>query len=73
MMKNNYPKRREIAKGKKVSIVEKKNQASGEETVGIVDEILTNSKKHPHGIKVKLKDGRVGRVKKILESTNPQD
>ncbi len=52
--------------GIRVSIVEKQNQRSGELTVGIVKDILTKSSNHPHGIKVRLEDGRVGRVKEIL-------
>ena len=45
----------------------KKDQQSGELTEGIIQQILTNSANHPHGIKVKLSDGRVGRVKEIIE------
>ena len=52
--------------GIRVSIVEKQNQRSGELTVGIVKDILTKSSNHPHGIKVRLEDGIVGRVKEIL-------
>ena len=52
--------------GTRVSIVEKQNQRSGELTEGIVKDILTKSYNHPHGIKVRLEDGRVGRVKEIL-------
>ena len=48
-------------------IVLKKDQQSGELTEGIIQQILTNSANHPHGIKVKLSDGRVGRVKEIIE------
>ena len=51
--------------GGRVKIVEKQNQRSGEMTQGIVKDILTNSKTHPHGIKVRLEDGKVGRVKEI--------
>lgn len=57
--------REDIKIGSKVKIVEKQNQRSGELTPGIVKDILTNSKTHPHGIKVRLEDGRVGRVKEI--------
>lgn len=53
--------------GGKVSIVEKRNQKSGELTSGVVKTILTNSGSHPHGIKVRLESGKVGRVKSILE------
>ena len=50
-----------------VEIVEKQNQRSGELTTGIVQDILTKSPKHPHGIKVRLDTGEVGRVKNIIE------
>ena len=53
--------------GMTVAIVLKKDQQSGELTEGIIQQILTNSASHPHGIKVKLSDGRVGRVKEIIE------
>ncbi len=51
--------------GGKVKIEEKQNQRTGELTEGIVKDILTNSKTHPHGIKVRLENGKVGRVKEI--------
>lgn len=60
--------RADISLGQKVAIVLKKDQRSGNLTEGIVQDILTNSASHPHGIKVRLEDGQVGRVKKILES-----
>ena len=50
-----------------VEIVEKQNQRSGELTTGVVKDILTKSPKHPHGIKVRLDTGEVGRVKNIIE------
>jgi uncharacterized repeat protein (TIGR03833 family) len=50
----------------KVRVVEKQNQRSGQLTEGIVQKILTNSPQHPHGIKVLLESGIVGRVKEIL-------
>lgn len=56
-----------IKPGIRVHIVLKKDQRSGELTEGIVKDILTNSSFHPHGIKVRLHDGQVGRVKEILE------
>ena len=59
------PKRSEIKPGSHVQIVEKQNQRTGKLTEGIVKDILTNSPTHPHGIKVRLTDGRVGRVKEI--------
>ena len=49
-----------------VMIVQKNNQKSGKLTQGIVKSILTNSPRHPHGIKVKLECGLIGRVKQIL-------
>jgi len=48
-----------------VVIIEKHNQKSGEESVGTIERILTPDFSHPHGIKVMLTDGRVGRVKRI--------
>ncbi len=58
--------RNNIKIGIKVRVVEKYNQKSGILTEGTVSKILTNSKNHPHGIKVMLEDGIVGRVKEIL-------
>jgi uncharacterized repeat protein (TIGR03833 family) len=60
--------RKNIKAGLKVSIVLKQDQRSGKLTDGVVKDILTNSAKHPHGIKVRLEDGQVGRVAKIIES-----
>ena len=60
------PTRSEIRPGQRVQIVEKQNQPTGTLTEGIVARILTKSASHPHGIKVMLADGRVGRVKAIL-------
>jgi uncharacterized repeat protein (TIGR03833 family) len=60
-------KRTNIKPGLKVAIVLKKDQRSGKLTEGIVKDILTNSATHLHGIKVRLQDGQVGRVKEILE------
>lgn len=57
-----------IQTGCTVDIILKEDQRSGKKTRGIVQEILTNSKTHPHGIKVRLKDGRVGRVAEIIKS-----
>ncbi|OQY45711.1 MAG: hypothetical protein B6240_08400 [Desulfobacteraceae bacterium 4572_87] len=59
-------KRKDIKPGSKVSIVQKADQRSGKRTVGIVKDILTRSPTHPHGIKVRIEDGRVGRVKEII-------
>jgi uncharacterized repeat protein (TIGR03833 family) len=55
-----------IKPGTKVSIVLKKDQRSGILTEGIVKDILTKSPTHPHGIKVRLESGDIGRVKKII-------
>jgi uncharacterized repeat protein (TIGR03833 family) len=59
--------RNNIKVGQQVSIVLKQHQKSGELTEGIVSRILTKSKFHPHGIKVQLETGEVGRVKQIIE------
>jgi len=58
--------RKGIRIGLPVAIVQKQHQKTGKLTEGVVSRILTNSRNHPHGIKVKLMDGKVGRVKKIL-------
>ncbi len=55
-----------IHPGSSVQVVLKSDQQSGKRTEGIVREILTNSAYHPHGIKVRLQDGRVGRVQQIV-------
>lgn len=59
-------KRKDIKQGSQVSIVTKPDQRSGKRTMGIVKDILTRSPTHPHGIKVRLMNGQVGRVKEIL-------
>ncbi|QKS70525.1 YwbE family protein [Paenalkalicoccus suaedae] len=59
--------RKNIVPGKRVRVVQKQDQRSGNLTEGVVDRLLTNSATHPHGIKVKLTDGTVGRVKEIIE------
>jgi uncharacterized repeat protein (TIGR03833 family) len=59
--------RDDITPGLKVAVVLKKDQRSGTKTEGVVKDLLTNSKFHPHGIKVRLEDGQVGRVAEILE------
>ena len=56
-----------IRSGSHVAIVLKKDQRTGKLTTGIVQRILTNSRTHPHGIKVRLKSGEIGRVKEILD------
>jgi len=58
--------RNNIKQGLRVLIVQKQDQATGKLTEGSVESILTNSSTHPHGIKVRLVDGVVGRVKQIL-------
>ncbi|MBA3012664.1 MAG: YwbE family protein [Proteobacteria bacterium] len=59
-------KRADIQKGITVKVVQKQDQRTGQLTQGVVQEILTNSKTHPHGIKVRLESGIVGRVKEII-------
>ena len=59
-------KRTDIKPGAEVCIVLKKDQRSGRLTEGIVKDILTKSPNHPHGIKVRLQSGEVGRIKKIV-------
>lgn len=61
----NGTQRKNIHLGAHVSVVQKQHQRSGQLTEGVVARILTNSPNHPHGIKVKLEDGTVGRVKAI--------
>ena len=58
--------RKDIRPGLKVEIVLKKDQRSGKRTIGVVKDILTSSAQHPHGIKVRLEDGQIGRVAAIL-------
>lgn len=57
--------RADIKPGKEVAIVLKEDQISGATTIGIVQDILTKSLYHPHGIKVRLTTGEVGRVKSV--------
>ena len=61
----NGTKRADIEPGLRVAIVLKADQRSGKLTEGVIENILTKSPTHPHGIKVRLTDGRVGRVKEI--------
>lgn len=61
--------RADIKPGARVKVVQKKDQRSGKLTEGIVRDILTATSNHPHGIKVRLESGIVGRVKELL----PQD
>lgn len=62
----NGTNRADIKNGISVSIVLKQDQRSGKLTQGLVKDILTNSPYHPHGIKVRLDSGAVGRVKELL-------
>ncbi|MFD3257707.1 YwbE family protein [Paenibacillus lentus] len=62
--------RSNIKQGLTVDIVLKKDQATGRLTRGIVKDILTNSANHPHGIKVRLQDGQVGRVKAVITNSD---
>jgi uncharacterized repeat protein (TIGR03833 family) len=59
-------KRADIKAGARVQVVQKQDQRTGKLTEGIVKDILTKSATHPHGIKVRLASGVVGRVKKVL-------
>jgi len=63
----NGTSRMDIKSGLRVLIVLKKDQRSGKLTEGIVRDILTKSPTHPHGIKVRLEGGEIGRVKKVIE------
>ncbi|SEB70679.1 YwbE family protein [Paenibacillus sp. GP183] len=67
----NGQNRNDIKPGLGVSIVLKQDQRTGKLTDGIVKDILTNSPNHPHGIKVRLTDGQVGRVKEIKAADTP--
>ncbi|MGB2992006.1 MAG: YwbE family protein [Paenisporosarcina sp.] len=60
--------RADVKPGLEVNVILKKDQRSGVKTKGIVKDLLTNSPRHPHGIKVRLEDGQVGRVCEILNS-----
>jgi uncharacterized repeat protein (TIGR03833 family) len=63
----NGSNRSDLKKGMLVAVVQKQHQSTGELTEGIIERILTKSSHHPHGIKVKLASGKVGRVKEILD------
>ncbi|WP_299157229.1 YwbE family protein [uncultured Tenacibaculum sp.] len=60
--------RKDIKVGIEVEVVQKNHQRTGELTLGVVGRILTKSSNHPHGIKVQLESGIVGRVKNIIEN-----
>lgn len=59
--------RKNIKIGMVVAVVQKHHQRTGELTEGIVKQLLTKSPEHPHGIKVRLQSGEVGRVKEIVD------
>ena len=61
----NGTRRAEIKPGVRVAIVQKQDQRTGRLTEGVVQDILTKSATHPHGIKVRLETGEVGRVKQV--------
>jgi uncharacterized repeat protein (TIGR03833 family) len=65
----NGKNRKDIKPGLRVNITQKPDQRSGKLTGGIVKDILTKSAYHPHGIKVRLDTGEVGRVKEIIETS----
>jgi len=67
MPTKNGKNRADIQPGLEVEVVLKRDQRSGKRTRGIVKNILTGSSFHPHGIKVRLEDGQVGRVQEILQ------
>lgn len=64
----NGTERKEIHQGLEVMIVLKNDQTTGKLTRGLVKDILTNSITHPHGIKVRLESGEIGRVKEIISN-----
>ncbi|MCD6577120.1 MAG: YwbE family protein [Anaerolineaceae bacterium] len=66
---NSIP-RNKIKKGQRVRIVLKKDQGTGKLTEGIVKDLLTKSAVHPHGIKVRLVSGQVGRVKELVKDNH---
>lgn len=61
-----HRERKNISPGLRVAIIMKQDQRTGKQTVGVVKDLLTNSAFHPHGIKVRLTDGKVGRVREIF-------
>ena len=64
--------RSSVHAGCTVDIIQKDDQRSGKTTRGVVQEILTHSLFHPHGVKVRLKDGHLGRVAEIISATEPE-
>ena len=71
-MAGNGKMRADVKPGLEVDIVLKQDQRTGKLTRGVVKDLLTNSPQHPHGIKVRLTDGQVGRVKNIISPETPQ-
>jgi uncharacterized repeat protein (TIGR03833 family) len=65
-MKTDGRVRRNVTAGAEVLIVLKRDQRTGRLTRGVVKDILTRSANHPHGIKVRLRDGKVGRVQEVV-------
>ena len=72
-IKKGTPQRCAIQSGSTVDIVTKADQRSGRVVRGIVKEVLTNTTFHPHGIKVRLQDGQVGRVQMIIHKSSKPD
>ncbi|MFC4100526.1 YwbE family protein [Paenibacillus xanthanilyticus] len=70
-MSTNGQQRAAIRPGMTVDIVLKQDQPTGKLTRGVVKDLLTKSPNHPHGIKVRLQSGQVGRVKAILDQGGP--
>jgi uncharacterized repeat protein (TIGR03833 family) len=68
----NGQRRSDIRPGAQVEIVLKADQRTGNVTAGVVRDILTSSASHPHGIKVRLTDGQVGRVKRVIAAPGEQ-
>jgi uncharacterized repeat protein (TIGR03833 family) len=68
----NGQNRKDISPGLEVEIVLKEDQRTGKLTRGIVKDLLTKSPNHPHGIKVRLQDGKVGRVQNIIGNPSSQ-
>lgn len=66
ILKGQY--RKDVQTGTEVEIVLKKDQRTGKTVRGLVKDILTNTSFHPHGVKVRLEDGRIGRVKRIVST-----
>ena len=65
-----FPSHNQLKKGMYVLIETKQEQGTGNLTEGIIKKIITSNTEHPHGIKVELEDGQIGRVKKLVDSTN---